>query len=216
MAMANAELPKGTGYQMQSKTLYNTDDTGDWSWYIGQWTQGADNEYEYGAGCVTFTVPKIKEKKRGRTITIPCTLARTYGYKPLHAVLSTTAPVGLEWRFGPVSGVCSNVVTIDIESVYSTPMTLEFAVNDGVVLSGQTVFLYLYSPYYGDEDNSEKHCITTLSFSDAELTYAVQNGGARINTDGKMKLFPAIIYTAAGWKRYVPVVYTKDGWKRKG
>lgn len=213
VAMTNAELPKGTGYNIQTKTLYNTDDTGDWSWYIGQWGLDFGNEYDFAAGCVSFTVPKIKERKKGRTITIPCTLARTYGNKPVHAVLSTTAPVGLEWRLGPVSGVCSNVVTVDVVSGQGAPKTLEFAVNDGVVLSGQTVYLYLYS---ANDWGGNKDCITTLSFSDATLTYAVQNGGARINTDGTMKLFPAIIYTAAGWKRYVPVVYTKDGWKRKG
>lgn len=210
MAMANAELPKGTGYNIQGRTLYNTDETGDWSWYIGQWSQDYGNEYEYGAGCVSFTVPKIRDKKKGRTITIPCSLSRTFGYKQLNAVLSTTAPVALEWRFGPVSGVCSNVVTFD-----GTTETLEFTVNDGVLLSDQIVYLYLYSDNYGYGATVSKHCITTLSFGDAALTYAVQNGGARIYAGEKMKLYPAIIYTAAGWKRYVPVVYTKDGWKRQ-
>lgn len=208
MPMAETTLTRGTGYYIQGDTFSNNATNGDWSWYIGQWRQDYWNETEYGAGCVAYSVPAIKDRKTGRAITIPCAFSANSGVKKLKAVLSTTAPSGTEWRFGPVSGVVSDEISFG-----SGATSLTFAVTDGVDLSGQTVYLYLYSPDEGYGTNGSGSSVVTSKFSDAALTYTERKGGARISSGGTMKLYAAVIFTGGVPKRYIPMVYKSGVWK---
>lgn len=171
--MATATLTRGHGYWIQANTFYtNKNQTEqDWSWYIGQWTQDYWTDAEYGAGCVEYHVPDIEDRLLSRTISIPFRFYGQSGMCEVFAVLSTSAPSSgsLDFRYGPTSGVISNVE----KTKYTQQDTVfNFTIDDSVGISGKTIYLYLYHPNEGYGTYGPNSAIVTRQFNNGTLTYS--------------------------------------------
>lgn len=166
--MATAKLTRGAGYFAYYRTFYDNSSSGDWTWYIGQWSTDYWNEADYGAGAVAYSVPSISDSLLSRTITIPCTFYNQSGACKVYAVLSTTKPTDdLSFRYGPTSGVISNEVLFKGGDTTS----LSFTLNNGVNVSGKTIYMYMYRPNEGFGTNGTNSSVVTKSFSDGTITY---------------------------------------------
>lgn len=167
--MSTATLKRGNGYWIQDGTLFTSlasDPNADWGHYIGQYRQDYWNEKEYAAACVEYTIPSVSDKLLSRTISLPCVFhERSPG--TAFATLSTTAPSGTGWRFGPTNGVISDEISFS-----HTDTTLNFNLTNTVWVSGKTIYLYLYQKNKGYGTNGPWQPITTSRFDDGKITYS--------------------------------------------
>lgn len=174
--MGTAVLTRGAGYFIQSNHFYTTvgQSDPDWTWYIGQWRQDWGTDLEYGAGCIAYTVPKIDDRLLSRTISIPFDFYGNTGMCEVCAVLSTKAPESgsLDFRYGPTSGIISDVQQTAFLGSGARNMTFNFKLTDSIGISGQTIYLYLYSPFGGHGTNGDGSSIVTKDLYDGSLTYS--------------------------------------------
>ena len=206
--MATATLTKGVGYWIQESNSKNNGGSasGDWTWYIGihNGSYGTAADVAYAAACVGFSVPELVMSSG----TVKITFVFSHNWNdsgPLNAVLSTTAPTAdTSWRFGPTSGVISNVQTFN-----SGTINFNFTLNDGVQIGGKTIYLYLYAT------KGRNFGVVTGVCNNGTLEY-VEGGLAYINNGTSWDKYEVHISNGSGWDKYIPYIYNGSGWDIMG
>lgn len=177
--MATSTISSGYLYAIQGYTTYYNGPAastpswaenrfGDSSYFVGQRYVG-----EYAAVAVEYTVPSISDNLEGRKLTLNAYLYHTVGDSKVSAVLSTQAPTHLGFRFGPTSGVISNVVSVAPEYILGTPdaLSLTFTIKDGAPVTDRKIYLYLYANEGEQDGATPVNAVTTADFDDAVLTH---------------------------------------------
>ena len=170
--MATSTLTRRKGYFYQGYNVQQASASSDnWHYNIGHVSTNLYNEKEYTAACYEFAVPTLTGSPHAMSIAFSISLTSS-GY--IKAVISTTPPIlnGVitDWRFGPTSGIISEVKTYT-----SSLSSISINVHDSASISGKTIYLYLYQTNDGYGPYIYNGYYTTSGMPTASLTYHIKH-----------------------------------------
>ena len=198
---------------MQGQTAF-TNSLGSYDMSSSKYAGYVSGDGNYWVCIIKFKTPKFSGISEKLTLKIGIRKQVSEECKLRYALCASDKNYS---KYIKTTGTVSDSTQIKTGTLTASGLTSSFKkytieVNTEDLNKETTYYLYLwsastYTGSYALIDAAKNHAFT--------LVYRLTGGGRICTAAGTVKMFPAVIYTANGWRRFVPMVYTADGWKRK-